>query len=172
MDRLTLRAMMDYEVRRCTRHCETSGRELAPGEPFYSVLVVDGAQTLRHDYSVEAWQGPPARAIGWWKSQIAEQSAGWKRWAPNDVMLHFFDELGERLDKQEQPDTQDMRYVLSLLLVRRRVMRLEESETDEQGREIMVLYCPRREATYRIPIATPDEARIEVIQEELAKLLE
>ena len=157
---------MDYDVQRCTRHCETSGRDLAPGESFYSVLVAEGAELKRHDYSLEAWQGPPPGTVGWWKSQIPDQSTRRKHWAPNDVMLHFFDELGR------QPDKQDMRYVLSLLLVRRRVMRLEESETDEQGREIIVLYCPRRDATYKVHAATPDEARAEAIQEELAKLLE
>ncbi|HYW78744.1 MAG TPA: hypothetical protein VE890_04170 [Thermoguttaceae bacterium] len=157
---------MDYEVQRCTRHCETSGRDLAPGESFYSVLIAEGAELRRHDYSVEVWQGPPQGAVGWWKSQIPDQSARRKQWAPNDVMLHFFDELGR------QPDKRDMRYILSLLLVRRRVMRLEESETDEQGREMIVLYCPRRDATYKVLAATPDEARAEAIQEELAKLLE
>ncbi|MEE8450371.1 MAG: hypothetical protein V3R99_00600 [Thermoguttaceae bacterium] len=157
---------MDYEVQRCTRHCETSGRDLVPGESFYSVLVAEGAELRRYDYSLEVWQGPPPGTVGWWKSQIPDRNAQRKHWAPNDVILHFFDELGR------QPDKQDMRYVLSLLLVRRRVMRLEESETDEQGREMIVLYCPRREATYKVPVATPDETRAEAIQEELAKLLE
>ncbi len=157
---------MDYEIQRCTRHCATTGRELAPGEAFYSVLRAEGADLLRLDYGSDAWQGPPEDAIGWWKSQIPDRSTQRKHWAPNDVMLQFFDELAE------QPDKQDMRYVLALLLVRRRVMRLEESEVDEQGREIVVLYCPRRDATYRLAVATPSPSRADEIQEELAKLLE
>jgi len=86
-------------------------------------------------------------------------------WAPNEVILHFFEELGQ------QPARQDMRYVLALLLVRRRVLRLEEEEKNEQGQEVLVLYCPRREATYRVPAIVPDESRIQEIQEELARLL-
>jgi hypothetical protein len=35
----------------------------------------------------------------------------------------------------------------------------------------MVLYCPRRETTYRVASVTPEETRINEIQEELAKLL-
>ena len=54
-------------------------------------------------------------------------------------MLHFWDELAD------QPDKQDMRYVLTLLLIRRRVFRLEEEKRDPQGRELLVVYCPRRE---------------------------
>ena len=157
---------MDYEIQRCTRHCAETGRELAPGESFYSVLRAEGADLQRYDYAADTWQGPPEDAIGWWKSQIPDSGAQRKHWAPNDVMLQFFDELAE------QPDKQDMRYVLALLLVRRRVMRLEESEVDEHRREIVVLYCPRRETTYRIPATVPPQSRAEEIQEELAKLLE
>jgi hypothetical protein len=33
------------------------------------------------------------------------------------------------------------------------------------------VYCPRREATYRVPAVVPAQERIEQIQEELAALL-
>ena len=68
---------------------------------------------------------PTPSAGGSRKSPIAARRK--KRWAPNDVMLHFWDELAE------QPEQQDMRYVLTLLLVRRRVFRLEEEKLDDAG---------------------------------------
>ncbi len=156
---------MDYEIQRCTRCCAKTGRELEPGEDFYSVLIAEGADLKRLDYSAEAWEGPPDGVVGWWKSQMPGPTVKRMHWAPNDVMLHFFERL------ETQPDKQDMRYVLALLLVRRRVMRQEDQEHDEQGREVLVLYCPRREATYRVPVVTPGQSRIDEIQEELAKLL-
>lgn len=156
---------MDYEIQRCTRHCTATGRELAPGEEFYSALIAQGADLERRDYSIEAWGGPPEGAVGWWKSEMPGPSSKRIHWAPNEVMLHFFEQL------ESQPGKQDMRYVLALLLVRRRVMRLEEEQYDEAGREVLVLYCPRREATYEIAAVTPDPSRINEIQEELAKLL-
>ena len=56
---------MDYEVQRSARRCATSGREFAPGEKFYSALVVEGAELRRYDYAVEAWQRRPrARSAG------------------------------------------------------------------------------------------------------------
>ena len=65
-----------------------------------------------------------------------------------------------------------MRYVLALLLVRRRVMRLEDTERDEQGREVLVLYCPQRETTYKLLALAPEQQRADEIQQELGKLLE
>ena len=129
------------------------------------MLVAEGAQLVRYDYSAEAWEGPPDRAIGWWKSQMPDPAAKRMHWAPNDVMLEFFEQLESR------PESQDTRYVLALLLVRRRVLRLEEPEQDDQGREVLVAYCPRRETTYRVVAVPPAPSRIDEIQEELAKLL-
>jgi len=157
---------MDFEVQRCTRHCAATGRELAPGEDYFSALVAEGADLVRYDYSAQGWKGPPEKTIGWWKSQIPGGEVRRKHWAPNDVMLQLFDDLAE------QPDRQDMRYVLALLLTRRRVMRLEDTERDAQGAEVLVLHCPRRDATYRVPAILPDESRINQIQDELAKLLQ
>lgn len=157
--------MIEYEVHRSSRHCAVTGRELAPGEPYYSALVPKGSSLERLDYAVESWQGPPEGAVGWWKSHQPEAGKRAIHTAPNDVMLDWFDRMAD------QPDQQDVRYVLALLLIRRRVFRLEETEHDAQGNEVLVVYCHRREVTYAIPAIMPNEVRIEQIQEELAKLL-
>jgi hypothetical protein len=157
--------MMDYEVQRCTRHCATSGRELAPGETVYSTLVAEGGRVVRHDYAQECWSGPPEGVLGWWKGQLPARDAKKLHWAPNDVMLQLLEELEGQLEKG------DFRYVLSLLLVRRRVLRPEETETDDAGNEISLLFCPRNEKTYRVTTHQPDERRASEIQQELATLL-
>ncbi len=86
-------------------------------------------------------------------------------WAPNDVMLDFFRELADK------PEKEDLRYVLTLLLIRRRVMRLEETEEEQDGRPQLVVYCSRQEETYRVPVAHPNPTRTREIQDELASLL-
>ena len=156
---------MDYDLKRCTRHCATTERELAPGDTFYSTLVNEGAELIRQDYCPQAWNGPPEGVVGWWKSQMPHPKAKKAKLAPNDVILELFEQLAQ------QPERQEMRYVLSLLLVRRRVVRLEENETDEQGHELMVVYCPRRDTTYKVAVVTPDNQRADQIQEELSQLL-
>jgi hypothetical protein len=157
--------MIDYEVQRCTRHCEITHRELRPGETFYSTLTAEGAEVVRRDFSPEAWQGPPSGVLGWWKSRMPERDARKMHFAPNDVMLDLLEAF------ENQPEHHDMRYVLSLLLIRRRVVRLEDTERDAAGLETSVLYCPRRESTYRVVTVTPSDQRTAEIQEELSRLL-
>jgi hypothetical protein len=155
----------EYEQLRATRKCAASGRELRAGETVYSVLLADGGKLVRNDYAAEAWHGAPENAVGWWKSTLGQHDKPRLHWAPNDVMLDLLDQLAA------DPAQADMRYVLALVLVRRRVCRLEESEQDEHGREQLVLFCPRREQQYRVPVSAPDGNRVQEIQDELARVL-
>lgn len=158
---------MDYEVERCTRHCAASGREFQEGEEFYSVLVAEGANVRRYDYALDAWHGPPESSLGYWKSRMPtrETQANKAKLAPGEVMLQLFAEW------ENVPEKQDMRYVLALLMVRRRILRLEDTLLDEPEGEVLLLYSPRDENFYRAPVVMPGEARIREIQEELGRLL-
>ena len=157
--------MLDFEVQRCTRRCAKTERELRPGEPFFSVLVSEGSQVVRYDYCEEAWEAPPEGTIGFWKSQMPEPNATRINWAPNDVMLDYFQRLETDAAKQ------DVRYVLALLMIRRRVLRLEDTENVDPGGEVMVLYCSRNETEYKVAVVSPGQERIQEIQQELAQLL-
>jgi hypothetical protein len=156
---------MDFEIQRCSRRCAKTDREFAPGEVFHSVLIADGAEILRRDYGMDAWEGPPENVIGHWKSRMPEPHAKKASWAPNDVILHYFRELAS------QPDKQDTRYVLALLMIRRRIMRLESTETDAAGIEHLVMFCPRDEMQIQVPVVMPTPERVRQIQDELARLL-
>lgn len=158
--------MFDVEYQRCTRHCAATGRELSPGESIYSALVQKGGDIVRLDYATDQWEGAPDGTVGFWKARMPDANSAKPHWAPNDVMLHYFEQLSENQEKQ------DVRYVLGLLMIRRRILRHEETETDQSGREVMVLHCPRNENEYRLPVVQPEHARIEQIQEELAKFLQ
>ena len=155
--------MLDFEVQRCTRSCAETGRAFEPGDSFYSVLIDDGAEIARKDYAIESWKGPPDGALGWWKSTMPEANDKQPRLAPNDVMLDLFTRWSDDEARLE------MRYVLALLLIQRRVLR-EEGRGDASNHMLSV-YCPRNDTRYETLIAIPDAPRAEAIQEELSRLL-
>ncbi len=155
----------EFEIGRCSRRCTTTERQLEPGEDFFSTLVEDGDEMVRHDYAPEAWNGPPDGVVGWWKSKMPMPDAHKVHWAPNDVLLDYFERL------ENDAEQRDMRYIMALLLVRRRVARHEDTERNDDDQEVMVLYCPRREKSYPVIVEAPTEQRAEAIQQELADLL-
>ena len=167
--------LLDFDVQRSTRRCAATDRALGPGEVCYSVLEVQGAEVVRKDYCREAWTMPPENAFGWWQSRVPEPTAKKVKLAPNEVLLELFDELAERTEEQ------DLRYVLTLLLIRRRVLRLDVAaeQLESQSRRVdgessigtMIVYCPKRDAAYEVPVAMPDQPRIDQIQQRLSDLL-
>ena len=128
--------MLDFTVQRFTRRCHQTERDLQPGETVYSVLIPQEAQVIRRDYSLEAWTGPPEDAIGWWRSKVEEgkdaNAPPKVEQAPDEALWSYLHSLSD------QPENEDVRYILALLLVRRRLARLENTENDEFGREILV----------------------------------
>src|SRR3978361_1723977 len=119
--------LFDFEVQRCTRRCAATDRALEPGDLCYSVLEVQGADVVRKDFAAESWSGAPEGAVGWGKGRVPEPTAKKIKLAPNDVLLELFDQLAER------PDQADLRYVLTLLLIRRRVLRVDLRGDDNDG---------------------------------------
>ena len=166
---------LDFEVQRCTRRCAATDRSLESGDLCFSVLEVKGADIIRKDYCHEAWNGPPETAFGWWRSRVPESNAKKIKLAPNDVLLELFDQLAD------QPANQDMRYVLTLLLLRRRLLRLDNmfdvhsaprgQQEKLRSAELMAVHCPKRDATYEVNIAMPTPSRIDEIQRQLSDLL-
>jgi len=165
---------MLFDIPRCSRICAATNRELKPGEVYYSLLYEKKETFLRLDYSQEGWPGPsglPSELIGYWKSRIPTSGDKAFKLAPNDILLNFFDQLVDQPD-EGQSDKSQLRYVLILLLIRRRLFRLEKEESDPQnGGHLMTVYCPKREASYSIPVLVPSGDRLEELQNTLVNLL-
>ena len=156
---------LDFDVQRCTRKCAKTERTFEPGESFYSMLKQEGAEVVREDYCAEAWAGPPEDAVGWWQSQMPDPTSNKVEWAPNDVILHYFQKI------KDVPAKAETCFVLTLLMIRRRLMRMEDTESDAQGNEHLVVFCPRTEKEYRVASQDPSPESVAAIQKELVDLL-
>ncbi len=156
---------MEFDIGRFTRKCAATERELQPGDAFYSVLIPAGAEVERKDYLASAWPGAPDDAICWWKSEMPSADARRVTWAPSDAILEYFSQLLER------GDSPDQLYVLALWMIRRRIVRWDETRSNDQGAETMFLFCAANDTEYQVPIVEPRAERIIEIEQELARLL-
>ena len=172
--------MEDYRIQRpATSACSITRREFSPGETFYAVLIEDGENYVRQDFSLEAWSGPPPGTVGYWKAKIPEKRApARQKLAVNDILLAVFDHLREPPRPNGHPSKggeysprPDKLYILTLLMIRRRILRLDEELTPVRNLAELSVYCPRRDESYMIPVAVPDAGRQQEIQEEITRLL-
>ena len=158
-------AMMQYDFKRNGRKCSVTGDPFQPGEEFVSALMeLDDGEMQRQDFSLAAWESPPDNCIGWWKSRVPIFEEGRVFWAPRDVLISYFDHLH---DSGQQPDHL---YVMSLLMVRKHIMKLVET-VNEGGAEIMRLFRSSDKTKYRIRVVDLTAQQIEQIQNELGEKL-
>ncbi len=164
----------EYEIRSGTRRCVVSDLVLRPTDHYFSALREEKGQLVRDDYSREAWQGPPEGAFAWWESKPSDAGSNARPMAPNDVLLKLFDQWAD------DPTQAEARFVLTLLLVRRRVMRIEHAEvplvvlSDSEtpaATQLLRVYCPRRDEAYEVPELSPDPEHAAQIQQQLTSLL-
>ncbi len=161
--------MMDFQIKRSGRRCHATGRDLQPGEEFVSELVPgpegSAADFARHDYCQEAWSGPADDSIGWWRCRIPVLDTGRVYSAPADVLREYFSRL------LESPEHASLVYVMAMLLVRKRLMRLDGQETDEQGRSWLVVRDSSSKQEFRVAIVDLTAEQQRVIQQEFAEQL-
>lgn len=163
---------LDFTVRRPTRRCAASDRELAAGEAFVSVLVDEGAEVARRDYAVNAWTTPPEGAIAWWRAQMP--GGGKPTPAPREVLLSLLDEWADH------PEEAPARYLLALLLVRRRILRPQEDsfasglrgeESSPHETATLKLVGRDRSEPVEVVVAPPTAEDAPRLQQRLAELL-
>jgi hypothetical protein len=158
--------MIDYQIQPNTRKCALSGRELQPGQKYYSVLFQEAGKLIRQDFSSEAWQGPPEGVIAFWSGRVAAMEPGRRLRIDDDLLVDCL----QRLEGQEEAPQINFRYILALLLMRRKRFKFEEARS-EGDREVLALRCVRSGNEYRVVNPGLSEEEMMAVQEEVFRVL-
>ena len=152
------------EIPRPSRTCSVSRRDFHPNEPFFSVLTGESGLHVRKDIATEHWTGPPEEFFGWWHSTAKHITDSDSQHVSGETLQSLFERL------IEQPDEVDTLYILTLLLLRRKLLRYEKESADELGNRLLEVYAPHSDMTYQVLAAMPGQERLEAIQHQLAAL--
>ena len=167
--------LQEFNIARSSRRCHRSGRELRPGEEYYSAIVRREGDLEREDIAAESWEGVPPDAIGWWRQKMPLGGQRKLRPAPDGVLLETLSELVEK------PGKESLAYLLALLLVRRRIL-VDADDTHigeqlnrfhEAGNSLSVwhLTLPADGRQWQVPTMSPNAEECESIQNQLTSLL-
>ncbi|NBB82736.1 MAG: hypothetical protein GVY28_04955 [Alphaproteobacteria bacterium] len=174
-----------YQIERPSGQCAATGRTLEPGQAFIAVLVEDEHGGLcRLDYSPEAWEGGerPSQCFGFWKTTVPQPQARRKPFVDDQVLMNL---LG-RLEEADEPQRLAFRFVLMLILMRKKLLRYDRTERqplDDGGEREWWVLTPKADLskgplgrwsdrqTIRVLDPQLDEAGIEQVTEQLGEIL-
>lgn len=159
--------MSDYEISRAKGHCCVSGRAFEEGEEFYTV-VVDAAGALeRRDYSLDAWTGPPDGTLCHYRTRMPRKNAPRKMFVSDDIIVGFFRDLAGAEDARKLR----FRFVLALMLLRKRLLRYEGTRRDAFG-EFWQMRLTRDKTLHDVLNPDLQENEIEALSRELSVVLQ
>lgn len=158
-----------WHIARSSRTCAYSGAAIPQGEPFFSALVDKDESFDRLDYSTQAWQEVDKEPFfSYWKNKGGTAREDKKPMVDFDRLMAFFDSL----EGAEETPKRLFRYVLALILTRRRRLRLDDMSRTDAGDRLVVY--DRRDGGKTMEILSPEATRedLEKAQEKLNQLFE
>ncbi len=158
--------MTEYQIQPNTRLCAVTGKPLEVGDRFYTALLEEGDHFVRKDFSQEAWQGPPTGAFSFWTGHVPPPGERQKPRFDDDLLEECFHRLEGQLDAARV----NFRYVVALLLIRRKRLKLEQTLTEGQE-EKMLVSCARSGEKYLVTNPPLSEEEMSQVQEEVFKVL-
>lgn len=152
--------MHEYNIKPVGRICAGTGQELVARTFCHSVLVDKDGDLLRLDFSEEGWKEPPHGLLAHWLCEVPEPSATIKKSLDVDDLMRQFEQLSE----EASPARDKFRYVLALLLVQRRRLKLDGTKVlDDQ--EFLEVTGARGEGTFLVPVQQLDDAEVQELQD-------
>ena len=146
-----------YPIARPTGVCAQTGEPIAPGDEYVATLLEqEESEALdRRDYSIEAWANGarPARLFGFWRATMPESNEKPRLFIDDTELQALF----EQLDGAEDEKRIVFRFLLGLVLMRKRLLRHAGSKT-RKGQRVMLA---------RAKGSAPEDAPIEIIDPEL-----
>lgn len=142
-----------------------SGRAFEPGEVYYAVLFEHETGFERRDYAAECWEGPPEGYLCFWRTRVPQRVER-RTLVDDDVLINLF----LRLEEATTDFKVQFRFVLALLLMRKRLLRYEET-VQLEDHESWIMRLVRDQSRHQVYNPRMQDHEIARVGDELTAVL-
>jgi hypothetical protein len=156
-----------WQIQRRAHHCAATNTPFAEGDVLYSLLFQEKQGLRREDLCEAAWKArqPDIIPYYYWKSKY-EKPATTASANPEAMPREGVESLLRRLSHEDEPQTLNVRYILVLMLERKRVLKPIDEKPSDEGRILIYEHVKTGEAFLVIdPMLRLDQ--IDAIQQEI-----
>ena len=161
--------MSDWEINKPLGQCFGSGRRIQHGQEYFGALVVAEEGLQRRDFCAEYWLSEKPDVFCHWKTRLPDPGQKKQLFVDDQMLMSFFERLARETDQEKI----DFRFVLTLILMRKRLLKYSESRI-EDGKEIWRLRIPGdRSAEGLVEVVNPhlDAEQIEQLSSQMGEIL-
>jgi hypothetical protein len=158
--------MSEWEINKPLGQCHGSGKTIEYGEEYFGALVETEEGLQRRDFSADFWQDQKPDVFCFWKTKLPNAEEKKQIFVDDDMLMAFF----ERLEKETQQEKINFRFVLALILMRKRRLKYDETKI-ENGSEIWRLKVVGEKHTVEVINPHLDEEQIEQLSSQIGQIL-
>jgi len=155
------------EVPRSGGKCAASGRPIVPGEKYFAAVRETPVGIERIDLAPECWEAfDRAGLLAFWQTVMPKPDEKKKVFVDDEVLCSLF----ERLADATEPTKISFRFVLGLILMRKRLV-IYETTRHDPGRDVWIVRLKGR--TEQMDLADPklDEAQMAEVSQQMRQIL-
>ena len=145
------RAMDGFTLGRFTASCASTGAPIAPGDSIVATLCEapegdEGHELVRRDFASAAWDAGarPEGLLCFWRTVAPSGDAKRRMLVDDDTLMELFD----RLEGDERPQRVAYRWLMCLILLRKKLLRHVRVERVDGGERWLV---QKRGMDYAVP---------------------
>ncbi len=159
--------MDEWEIDKPLGNCYGTGRKIEYGEEYYGALVESEEGMKRQDFCADYWNEHKPEVFCYWKTRLPHPDEKKKLFVDDEMLMAFF----ERLAGESEQEKINFRFVLTLVLMRKRRLKYDSSKI-EDGKEIWRLRITGGDKEF-VEVINPhlDEEQIEQLSSQVGQIL-
>jgi hypothetical protein len=168
----------DWSIQTRAHHCATTGRTFEEGEHFYTLLFEEKNGYRREDLSEEAYRERPADApqpFSFWRTKYTPppppESEPIGKQTAEDLLRAYMAEQASGGDYPDAGKKASARYLLAVMLERKRILKEVETKRGEDGVLVRVYEHAKTGEVFVIPDPELKLDHLEEVQAEVGALL-
>ena len=161
----------DYNISKFLGQCSLCGREVAPGGELVATVREGDEEFLRRDYCPECWESSGAEGaevLGVWRTRVRRPQEKKKLFVDNEMLVNLFGRLAEATEGQKV----NFRFVLALVLMRKKLLVYDRTEKSADGTEVWMMHFKGSDEVHKVIDPHMDEDKIAQVSENLGEILE
>ena len=159
----------DYDITKTDGACCVCQKNLAPGQEFVATVREEDEQFQRADYCLDCWQDQPDEGVlGTWRCHVPMPTEKRKLFVDDDLLMSFF----ERLAEADSDAKIAFRYVLALVLMRKKLLIYGHSDRQDDGTEVWHMRFRGSDQDHSVIDPKMDQQKIAEVSSQLGQILE
>ena len=162
----------EYNISKASGQCVACGRAMPPLEEFMAVLRETDEAFVREDYCLPCWQANPREEtkerVGVWRAHVPPPADRKRMFVDDEMLVNLF----HRLEEATEPAKVNFRFVLALVLMRKKMLVYDRMEIADGAEIWQMHFRGASEQVHRVTNPHLDEEKITEVSGHLGEILQ